>query len=101
MRDLQPEAATGARAARMQSALTEAFHPVRLDIEDESARHAGHAGAHAAGETHFKIGIVSDLFTSRSRVERSRMVHAALASEFAAGLHALSLILHAPAEQKS
>jgi BolA protein len=101
MRDLQPEAAAGPRAARMQAVLTEAFQPARLDIEDESARHAGHAGAHPAGETHFRIGIVSELFTSRSRVERSRMVHAALASEFAAGLHALSLILHAPSESKS
>ncbi len=101
MQDLQPQAAAKPRKARMQSVLTEAFRPSRLDIEDESARHAGHAGAHPAGETHFRIEIVSDMFTSRSRVERSRMVHSALASEFASGLHALSLNLNSPSERKS
>ncbi len=101
MPNLQPEVATDRRTARMRSVLSEVFRPSRLDIEDESARHVGHSGANAAGETHFKIVIVSDMFTSRTRVERSRMVHSALASEFAAGLHAVSLRLHSPSEEKS
>ncbi len=101
MPNLQPEAVTFSRAARMRSVLTAMFEPTRLDIEDESGRHAGHAGAHEAGETHFKIHIVSAAFSSRTRVERSRMVHSALASEFTSGLHAISLSLHSPAESKS
>jgi len=94
------------RADRLHAALTRAFAPTRLDIQDDSARHAGHAGmreggAHAGGETHYSVVIVSESFHDVSRVERSRMVHAVLASEFAEGLHALSLTLRAPVEMKS
>ncbi len=101
MTQLQPQAAGPTRAARLHAALAEAFRPSRLEIVDESARHAGHSGAREGGETHFNITIVSDVFTSHTRVERSRMVHAALVSEFAAGLHAISLNLHSPGEWKS
>jgi BolA protein len=92
---------TASRADRMRSVLTEAFHPVRLAIEDDSARHAGHAGASGDGETHFSVTIVSESFNGRSRVERSRMVHEVLANEFATRLHALSLSLRSPHEDKS
>ncbi len=88
------------RAERLRATLTQAFAPTTLDILDDSARHAGHAGAQAAGETHDSVVIVSDSFQAVSRVERSRMVHAVLASEFAEGLHALSLTLRAPVEMK-
>jgi len=98
MTQLQPEAASPKRAERLHATLANAFHPSRLEIVDESARHAGHSGARDGGETHFAVTIVSDVFTSRTRVERSRMVHAALVSEFATGLHALSLNLHSPDE---
>ncbi len=86
------------RAERIRTALETAFAPVSLEIADESARHAGHAGASAAGETHFNVAMVADGFAGVSRVERSRRVHAALADEFSGGLHALSLVLRSPDE---
>jgi BolA protein len=85
----------------MWAILTGAFNPLRLVIEDDSARHAGHVGAAASGETHYSVTLVSELFNGRTRVERSRMVHDALANEFAAGLHALSLTLRSHHEDKS
>jgi BolA protein len=90
-----------ARAARMEAVLRARFAPARLDIQDDSASHAGHAGAHAAGETHYTVTLVCESFTGVSRVERSRMVHAALDQEFANGLHALCLILRSTIELKS
>ena len=81
------------RAARLEAALRQALAPASVVVEDESARHAGHAGARAGGETHYKITAVSARFDGVGRLERSRMVHAMLAGEFASGLHALSLTL--------
>ena len=86
------------RAARITARLTEEFAPGALTVLDESAQHAGHAGARAAGETHYRVAMLSAAFTGQNRVGRARLVHAALASEFAAGLHALSLTLRAPGE---
>jgi BolA family transcriptional regulator, general stress-responsive regulator len=91
-------AAGTTRAARMETLLRDAFAPAALGIIDDSARHAGHAGATPGGETHYTVRIVSDLFTGLSRVDRSRAVHQALGSEFASGLHALSLELRSPSE---
>ncbi len=87
-----------ARAARIAMRLTEAFAPLRLAVTDDSARHAGHAGAQPGGETHFNVVMVSDAFRGQTRVARSRAVHAALAAEFAGGLHALALTLRTPEE---
>jgi BolA protein len=89
------------RATRMHAVLTRCFAPLRLDIQDDSARHAGHAGAQAGGQTHYSVVIVSASFQGVSRVARSRCVHDALASEFANGLHALSLTLRTPDEANS
>jgi BolA protein len=89
------------RYERISARLTEVFSPARLEIEDESAKHAGHvhmARAPAGGETHYNVIIVSKVFEGQSRVARSRAVHEALAAEFASGLHALSLNLKTPAE---
>lgn len=89
------------RYERISARLTEVFSPVALEIIDESAKHAGHvhmARAPAGGETHYNVIMVSRVFEGMSRVARSRSVHEALAAEFAAGLHALSLKLRAPAE---
>ncbi len=87
-----------ARAGRIEAALRRAFAPESLEVVDDSARHAGHAGAAPGGETHFNVAMVSDAFSGISRVERSRRVHGALADEFAGGLHALSLTLRSPDE---
>lgn len=88
----------GTRAGRIEAALRAAFAPAELRIEDESARHAGHAGAAPGGETHFAVRMVAASFEGMSRVARSRAVHTALVNEFSAGLHALSLNLRTPAE---
>jgi BolA protein len=96
------------RKDRIESALNAAFAPDMLVVEDDSARHAGHAGVagrddahgHAGfgGETHFNVAMQSAKFDGMNRVARSRAVHDALAMEFAGGLHALALKLKATAE---
>ncbi|MCE2509848.1 MAG: BolA family transcriptional regulator [Alphaproteobacteria bacterium] len=88
------------RRARIEASLTAAFHPDRLEIVDESARHAGHAGSRPEGETHFRVEIVAPAFAGLSRVQRQRLIHQALAEEFAASLHALSLKALAPDEDR-
>ncbi len=79
--------------------LTERFSPALLHVEDDSAKHAGHAGARAGGQTHYSVLLVSDAFRGQTRVDRHRAVNAALADEFAGGLHALVLTLRTPEEQ--
>ncbi len=86
-------------ADRIKQALTDALQPLELIIEDESARHAGHAGAKPGGETHFQVEIIAAAFTGKTRIERHRMVNDALAAEFARGLHALRIRAHAPDER--
>jgi BolA protein len=86
------------RADRIRSALEAAFAPARVSVADDSHRHAGHAGARPEGETHYTVAVVSPAFAGQSRVARSRAVHAVLAAEFGAGLHALSLQLATPEE---
>lgn len=78
--------------------LTDRFAPSRLDVVDESHRHAGHAGARPEGETHFTVTIVSAVFIGQGRVSRQRLVYHALAEELAARVHALSLITLTPEE---
>jgi BolA protein len=85
-------------AATITTKLTTAFAPARLDVVDDSARHAGHAGAGAGGESHFNVLIVSDAFAGKSRVERQRLVYGVLAAELAGPVHALSLTLLTAAE---
>ena len=87
------------RTERLRTTLQQRFAPLQLEIVDESARHAGHAGVQEAGghgETHYAVRMVASPFTGLSRMQRSRLVHDALAEEFKGGLHALSLTLRAP-----
>lgn len=84
--------------AAMERKLAQALAPESLDIVDESHRHAGHAGANPLGESHFHVQIVSAAFRGKSRVERQRMVHAALADELSGRVHALSLVTLTPEE---
>ena len=78
--------------------LREAFSPEALQVVDESHLHEGHAGHRVGGETHFRVYIVSDAFKGKSRVERHRMINAALAVELAGGVHALAVHAQAPGE---
>jgi BolA family transcriptional regulator, general stress-responsive regulator len=80
--------------------LTERFTPTRLDILDESHRHAGHAGARPEGETHFAVTITSAAFAGLGRVARQRLVYDALQEELAFRVHALSLTTLTPAEDR-
>lgn len=75
----------------MRKKLEDGLAPSRLDIIDESHRHAGHAGHNPQGESHFRLEIVSEAFAGKSRVERHRMVNALLAEELAGRVHALAL----------
>jgi BolA protein len=86
------------RAARIEALLQTRFSPVHLVLTDESARHAGHAGARPGGETHYNMAMVSAVFEGLTRVARQRLVYDALGEEFDTGLHALSLNLKTPAE---
>jgi BolA protein len=88
----------GSVADSLQHKLTTAFTPGRLQIDDDSARHAGHGGSRPGGETHFNVVIEAAAFAGVGRVQRQRMVYAALAEELAGPVHALSVKALAPGE---
>ena len=78
--------------------LTSAFSPQSLKVVDESHLHAGHAGSREGGQTHYRVYIVSNAFEGKSRVDRHRMINAALAAELAGSVHALAIHAAAPGE---
>jgi stress-induced morphogen len=89
--------------ATIREKLTKAFAPSSLIVENESAKHAGHAGArdhlgHATGESHFRVVVVSEAFQGASPVERHRRINAALKDELAGPVHALAIKAMTPAE---
>jgi BolA protein len=81
---------------QMRAALEQALMPRSLEIIDDSARHAGHAGARAGG--HFRVLLVADAFRGRSRLERHRLVYDAVAPLMHDGVHALNIVARAPEE---
>lgn len=83
---------------RIKNKLTATFSPLSLTIVNDSARHAGHAGHDGSGQSHFQVAIVADTFQGKSRVERHRMVYAALKDELSGGVHALQVDAKAPGE---
>ena len=91
-------ASTAPVATEMTRRLTEALHPTRLELEDQSAHHIGHAGHDARGESHFSLTIESPAFTGQSRISRQRLVHAALADLLHDRVHALTIKALAPGE---
>ena len=86
-------------ADRIHQKLTAALEPVRLEIVDDSHKHAGHAGARPGGESHFSVEIVSEAFDGQSRVARQRIVHDVLKEELEGPVHALALRTLTPAEE--
>jgi BolA family transcriptional regulator, general stress-responsive regulator len=88
----------GPIAKALRDKLTHTFQPVRLELVDDSDRHAGHAGHRSEGESHFTLVIESAHFSGMSRVARQRAVHAALKDELAGPVHALSVSALAPGE---
>jgi BolA protein len=85
-------------AQLIRDRLTPALDPVRLDLIDDSARHAGHSGARAEGESHFRITIVAAVFAGKSRIERQRLVFEAIGDLMQTDVHALSITALTPAE---
>lgn len=85
-------------AETIESKLTQALSPLRIEVVDESDLHIGHAGARPEGETHFRVEIVSTAFEGKSRVECQRLVYGALGEEMAGPIHALSLKTLSPDE---
>ena len=82
----------------IEKKLTDAFAPSRLELVDESALHAGHAGARPEGESHFRLLVVSEKFENRGRIERQRLVYQALGDLMATDIHALSIKALTPGE---
>ena len=76
----------------------EALAPLRVELLDESAKHAGHAGAAPGGDTHWKLTIVSAAFTGNSTVARHRMIYQALGDLMQSPIHALSITARTPEE---
>jgi len=85
-------------AHQIREKLTSALNPIKLEIIDESDRHAGHTGARPGGETHFRVEVVATAFEGKSRLERQRLIYAALRDEMSHQIHALSLVTRAPGE---
>jgi BolA family transcriptional regulator, general stress-responsive regulator len=81
---------------QLRSALEQALHPLALEIVDDSARHAGHAGAR--GGSHFKVALVAEAFRGRSQLERHRLVYAAVAPLLQGAVHALNISARTPEE---
>lgn len=94
-----PRDATAMGASdRIAQKLSAALSPSEISVEDESAKHAGHAGSRPGGETHFSVRIVSSAFEGLSRVDRQRRVYDALAEDLKTHIHALSVTALTPAE---
>ena len=93
----------GPVATIIREKLTSALSPTHLEIEDDSARHAGHhheggMDARPGGESHFNLEVVSAAFEGKGRVERQRMINPLLAEELAGPVHALSIRARTPSE---
>ena len=94
----------GPVAAIIRRKLTDALAPLRLEIEDDSARHAGHhheggIDGRPGGESHLNVHVVSAAFEGKSRVERQRLVNTLLAEELSGLVHALSIKARTPDEE--
>ena len=92
------EAATGPIASEMIERLTAALAPSRLELEDQSHQHIGHAGHDPRGESHFALTIESPVFVGLSRIERQRKIYAALGELMRERVHALTIRASAPGE---
>jgi BolA family transcriptional regulator, general stress-responsive regulator len=82
--------------AEIRAAIQRELAPASIDIFDDSARHAGHAGAREGG--HFRVSLVSEAFKGRGQLERHRLVYAAVAPLMGRGIHALNIVARTPEE---
>jgi BolA protein len=88
------------RASRIEARLRETFMPAVCQLTDESAAHAGHAGA-ASGGSHFRLRLVSAKFEGLSRINRQRLVYDCLRDMMLTEIHALAMTTEAPSEVPS
>ncbi|KVL34990.1 BolA family protein [Burkholderia sp. MSMB1835] len=96
MSDAFLHASPDERIALIEARLTASLAPLSLTVCDDSAQHAGHAGAAAGG--HFTVTIVSSAFAGKPRVARHRLVYDALADAMQRGIHALAIVAYTPEE---
>ena len=89
---------TGPVATEMLRRLDSALAPTTIELVDDSEQHRGHGGYNPAGESHFTLRIESPAFAGKGRVERQRMIYAALGELMDARVHALSIRATAPGE---
>ena len=89
---------TGPVATEMLRRLNSSLQPSRIELIDDSEQHRGHGGYNPAGESHFTLRIESPEFAGKSRVERQRMIYAALGDLMRERVHALSIRASAPGE---
>lgn len=98
MRAETPSSVAPISQAALVAKLSAELQPTELQVLDESAAHAGHAGANAEGHgTHFRVRIASPLFAGKSRVAQHRLVYDSLQNFIDQGLHALAIeVIHSP-----
>lgn len=82
----------------MLDRLNSALSPTRIELIDDSEQHRGHGGYNPAGESHFTVRIESAAFEAKNRVQRQRMIYAALGELMENRVHALSIRATAPGE---
>jgi BolA family transcriptional regulator, general stress-responsive regulator len=87
---------TAERIARLRETLERELTPLTLEIVDDSAKHAGHAGAREGG--HFRVALVAEAFRGRSQLERHRIVYCAVAGLMGRDIHALNIVARTPEE---
>ena len=89
---------SGPLQQEIETLLTAAFSPLRLEVINDSARHHGHAGDDGSGESHFTVVIEAEAFAGQSRLNRQRMVNSALGDIPGERVHALAIKASAPGE---
>ena len=87
------------RVAKLRAALERGLAPATLTVQDDSAKHAGHAGAREGG--HFRVQVVSERFRGRGRIERHRLVYEAVGALMGSEVHALAITALSPEELTS
>ncbi|WP_228481958.1 BolA family protein [Lysobacter sp. H21R4] len=85
------------RVPAIRAAIEAALAPVSVSVEDDSARHAGHAGARD-GRGHFNVEVVSDAFRGLAPLARHRLVYEAVGAMMETDIHALSIVARTPDE---
>jgi BolA protein len=83
-------------ATAIEDRLSRAFAPASLEVIDESAKHAGHAGARPEGESHFCVVVAAEVFRGLSPLQRQRQVYQALGDLMGNEIHALRIVARVP-----